>query len=211
MIVSVLAAALLAGCGTRRSDAAADDSAAAAQEDAAAVQADSVAATPAPQGAQAQTAGTASNAPITLADVERWQRGIAAELQAVREAGEKLHRAKTAEDTVNAMFAANEMGTRAAGAKAAGVDEERYQFIRTTLSSAVSQLTPVESEMNVKDMPPAMLEEMKKGRETAIARMSNDIPPDVMDTLRQHAVELRKRDMGLVAARLETAGLAQQQ
>ena len=56
LIVSMLAAALFAGCGTRRPDAAADDSAAAAQEDTAAVQADSVAADPAPQGAQAQPA-----------------------------------------------------------------------------------------------------------------------------------------------------------
>lgn len=207
MFVSVLAAALLVGCGTRRPDAAADDTAA-AQEDTTAAQADSIAAAPAPQGASAQTAGTASNAPIALADLERWQRGIAAELQAVQEAGAKLHDAKTAEDSVNAMFAANEMGTRAAGAKAAGVDEERYQFIRTTLSSAVAQMTPLESEMNVKDMPPAMLEEMKKGREAALARMSDEIPADVMDALRQHATELRKRDMDLVAARLKATGVA---
>jgi hypothetical protein len=61
-------------------------------------------------------------------------------VQAVRKAEESFSRARTSEDTLTGMMAANDMSTRAAGAEAAGVSEDRYQFIRTTFSSAVGYL-----------------------------------------------------------------------
>ena len=110
---------------------------------------------------------------------------------------------------MNAMMAANDMSTLDAGAAAAGVSSERYKFIRSNLSSAAANLSPIEMEMPVKDMSPAMIEEMKKGREAALQRMSTDVPPDVIEALRPRAAALRKQDMELAGARLKAVGAGQ--
>lgn len=200
-IVCLLATALVAGCGTHKPDAAAADTAAA--------QDDTASAAPAPAQENASAAGAAgerTSAPLAIADIERWQRGVAAELEAVHEAGAKLASAKTGEDTLNATFAATEMSTVKAGASAAGVSEDRYRFIRETLSSAVAHLSPLEAELNVSEMPASMVEELKKGREAALARMSGDVPAEVMEALRPHAAELRKRDLILAGERVKAVG-----
>lgn len=207
---ATLAAALsvLVACGGRKDAAPDADSATAAQEAADSTAAEAAAATSA-SPATAQQAGPSSSAPLAAADVDRWKRGMDAELVAVREAGQKLKSAKTPNDTASFMMQANDMGTRDAGAKAAGVDPERYQFIRTTLESAVAQLTPLEQEWpNLKEMPASMVEELKKGRETALARMSADVPPAVIEVLRPRAAELRKQSLTLAGERMKAAGMA---
>jgi hypothetical protein len=160
-------------------------------------------ATPAPS----QPTST-NSAPVTVEDIDRWVRGMAAELKAVQDAGAKLKAAKNANDTLSATMAANDMSTRDAGAAAAGLDPERYQFVRTTLSSAVGKLSPIEMEMNVKEMPPEMIAQMQQSREESLKQMSNDVPPAVIEALRPRAAELRKQDMTLTGERLKASGAA---
>ncbi|HEX6537300.1 MAG TPA: hypothetical protein VF041_22150 [Gemmatimonadaceae bacterium] len=197
-----------AGCGGQHDAPATDSTASAEQDTTSTTDQDTASTAAATPTASTPQPGASTSAPITVDDIDRWQLGMAAEMDAVKAAAAKLASAKTGEDTVNAMFDATDMGTREEGAKAAGVDEERYQFIRTTLSSAVSQLTPIEQELNVAQMPKSMVDEMKKNREAAVARMSADIPPDVMAALRPRAVMLRKQDLTLSAARLKEMGQA---
>ena len=203
---AVLAAALLAvACKPAERAESGDDSAAATDSATVAGQssASSAAATTATPGE------TSAGASMTVADIDRWQRGMEAELAAVRDAGKQLKAAKTANDTMSAMMAANETSTRAAGAKAAGVDENRYGVIVSTLSSVAVYMAPIEQEMNVKDMPPEMVAQMKQGREQSLERASAGIPKDVLDALRPRAAELRKQDLTLAGERLKAAGAAQ--
>ena len=204
---AVLAAALFAiACKpAERAGSGDDDSAAAADSAAVAGQASApnAAATTATPGA------TSAEASLTVGDIDRWQKGMEAELAAVRDAGKQLKAAKTANDTMSAMMAANETSTRAAGAKAAGVDEDRYNVIRSTLSSVAAYMAPIEMEMNVKDMPPEMVAQMKQGREQSLERASAGIPKDVLDALRPRAAELRKQDLTLTGERLKAAGMGQ--
>ena len=67
---------------------------------------------------------------------------MAGELEAVHAAAAKLKDAKTGDDTLTAMMGVQDMATSEAGAKAAGVDEERYKLIRSNLSAAASYLAP---------------------------------------------------------------------
>lgn len=153
------------------------------------------------------TSTNSSSAPLTPADVQRWERGIEGELKAVQAAGAKMKSARTGEDSLNAMMGVQEMTTVAAGAQAAGVDEERYKFIRSNLSAAVSYLTPPELEgMDTTKMPQSMRDEFRTSRETQLKRMENDVPADVVELLRPRATELRKKDMELTGARLKGAG-----
>jgi hypothetical protein len=195
----ILGAALAAGCGTKADDATDE----AAAEDT--VSQEEAAVDPSSTPPEGEPSGPSSSAPLSEADIDRWQRGMEAELKAVREAGAKLRSAKSGTDTVSAMFGANEMSTRDAGAKAAGVDGERYQFIRSTLSAAVGYMVPMEMDMS--QMPASMVEEMKKGREASLARMGTELPPDVMEALRARAAALRKQDLALTGERLKASGI----
>jgi hypothetical protein len=168
--------------------------------------------------AEAQTSDTAgspeaaapannTSAPLTTADVERWERGMQGELKAVQAAGAKMKSARTGEDSLNAMMGVQEMTTASVGAEAAGVDEERYKFIRSNLSAVVSYLTPPELEgMDTTKMPQSLRDEYRTGREAQLKRMAKDVPADVVDALRPRAAELRKKDMELAGARLKGAG-----
>ena len=161
--------------------------------------------------AVAQQAGTGAAAPLTVGDIDKWQRGMEAELKAVQEAGVKLKNAKTSQDTLEAMMGANEMNTLEAGAKAAGLDVERYKFVRTNLSAATGALSPIEMEMNTKEMPASMIDEMNKGRAATLERMAVDVPAPVVEALRARAASLRKQDMTLVGERLKASGIGVQQ
>lgn len=161
--------------------------------------------------AAAQTAddGRASpEASLTVADIDRWQRGMEAELVAVREAGTQFKAAKSANDSMSAMMAANETSTRAAGARGAGLDESRYGTLRSSMSSVVRYMVPLDVEMDIKDMPADIRTMMEKDREQTLARAASAFPPEVIEALRPRAAELRRQEMALVAERLRAAGMA---
>ncbi len=152
-------------------------------------------------------AATASDAPVTVEDIDRWQRGMAAELEAVRAAEERLARATTGTDSVDAIFDANDTATREEGARGAGVDEARYGRIGSTFSGIVRYMVPLSAEMDVSAMPAEMQEQMQAGREQSLARASEGVPPEVLEALRERAAELRRQEMELVGARMRAAGI----
>jgi hypothetical protein len=162
------------------------------------------------QPAAPAAASPANNTPASLTpdDIDRWQKGMDAELEAVRKAGADLKAAKTSNDTLTAMMAANEMSTRDAGAKAAGVDPDRYQLIRTTLSSLAGEMSPIEQEMNVKDLPASAVEGLKKSREASLAQATANLSPDLVKALEPRAAALRKQSLTLTAERLKASGMA---
>jgi len=196
----LLAVGLLFACG--RKDAQPDVSADTASGEESAAQDTSSSAAPA-----AQPTGNPTSAPLTPADIERWTKGMDGELQAVREAGAKLKSARSSEDTLNAMMGVQEMATVEAGAKAAGIDPERYKFIRSNLSAVVGYLTPSLGGIDTTSLPQAQRDELRKGNEAQIQRMQQEVPADVVAALKPRAAELRKKDMELVAARLKGAGM----
>jgi hypothetical protein len=191
-----LAAVAVTACGAKSASQSGTDSVATQH-------ADSSAAAPAAAASAAPTPAADANVALSVADIDRWQHGMDAELKAVQDAEAQLKNAKTSNDTLNAMFAANETSTRPAGAKGAGVDEQRYQHIKTTLSSIVGSMASIEKEMDVSKMPAQMVAALKQGREQSLARATEGVPADVVNALRPRADELRKQDLALTAARLK--------
>ena len=201
VLAALVTAACLTGCGRADAHGAAD--ARAASDSAAAVAPDAAAS---PAAATAAPATGSADAPLTVADVDRWARGMTAELEAVQAAGARLRAAGSGADTAGAMLAATEMSTEAGGARAAGVDLERYRRLRRELSGVAELMAPLDQEMNVGALPPAMVAEMRKGRETALARVSRALPPEVVEAVRPRAAALRAQEVALVGARLQAAG-----
>jgi len=200
-----LVATSASACAGNKSDDAAD-------ADSTAVATAATAATAgAPSNAPATTPAASSqptNAPLEAADIDRWQRGMQGELEAVHKAGEAMRNAKNMNDSTSALFAANESSTLAAGAAAAGVSEARYQTIRTTLGPLAAELAPIEAEMDVSKMPAAMVDQLKKSREASAAQSAANLPPALVDALKPRAAELRKQSLVLVAERMKAAGMA---
>ena len=201
LLSSIAAGLLLAGLYACGHDAKSDaDAAAAASEDA----------TPA-QDASIDTAPSAAPAdpgqkPVTVADIERWSQGMAAELQAVNAAAAKLKQAKTAEDTSNAMAGMLDTETLAAGAQAAGVDGERYNLIRSTFSTAAGYLAPSVGGLDTTKLSPEQRADMRRDDAAQLDQMKDVLPPDVVSALTPRAAELRTKDLELTAARLKAAG-----
>jgi hypothetical protein len=131
-----------------------------------------------------------------------------AELRAIQDAGNQLRNARTATDSMNAIFAANETSTRSIGAKAAGVSEQQYRLISSTLSSLAADMAPLEQEMDVSSMPAATIATMRQARDKALATASRGVPPEVLAALPPRAGALRKQAPDLAAARLKAAGRA---
>jgi hypothetical protein len=201
LVAAILATSFALSCGKRAHDTSGADVTSGAN-DAAESSTDTAAASPAPAAPV-----NSSSAPLTLADVRRWERGMEGELKAVQAAGAKMKSARTGEDSLNAMMGVQEMTTASAGAQAAGVDEERYKFIRSNLSAVVSYLTPPELEgMDTAKMPQSMRDEFRTGREAQLKRMETEVPAEVVEALKPRATELRKKDMELAGARLKGAG-----
>ena len=198
----LLAVGLLFGCGRKDAQPAVSADTASSEESAAQDTSSSDAPTQQPTGT-----GNSTSAPLTPADIERWTKGMDGELQAVREAGAKLKSARSSEDTLNAMMGVQEMATVDPGAKAAGVDPERYKFIRSNLSAVVGYLTPSLGGIDTTSLLQAQRDELRKGNEAQIQRMQQEVPADVVDAVKPRAAELRKKDMELVGARLKGAGM----
>lgn len=161
----------------------------------------------APLPAAAPAARVSPEASMTVEDIDRWQRGMQAELEAVRQAGLQLRSARTGTDSMSAIAAANETSTRAAGAKGAGIDEERYEVIGTAMSSIVRYMAPLETEMKVSEMPAEVVTMLRRTRDSSLTRALASFPPVVVDALRPRAAELRKLEMTLVGERLKAAGM----
>jgi hypothetical protein len=152
-------------------------------------------------------ADAAGPKPLTVADIDRWDKGMAAELEAVHAADAKRKAAKTADDTVAAMMALQDMATLEAGAKAAGVDGDRYNLIRSTFSEAASYLAPSVGGIDTTGLSPAQRAEIRSGNAAQLEQMKDRVPADVLSALAPRAAELRKKDLELVAARIKGAGM----
>lgn len=149
-----------------------------------------------------------SSAPLTPEDIGRWEKGMQGELEAVQAAAAKLKAARTGEDSLNAVMGVQETNTIEIGAKAAGVDLNRYKLIRSSLSKAVKQFTPPEMEgMDTTKMPEDMRAEFRIMRENQLRQLSAMVPQDVQQALQPRALELRKKDLALAQARLRGAGM----
>jgi hypothetical protein len=160
-----------------------------------------------PPADAAPQASSGAPAPVKAEEIDRWQKGMAAELEAVRAAGARMKQAKTNEDTLSAMMAVQEMATQDAGAKAAGTDLERYKFIHSELSAAASYLTPHLGGIDTTMLSQAQRDELRQSNEAQLKQMEDRVPPDVVEALKPRAEQLRKQNLELVAERLKSAGM----
>jgi hypothetical protein len=193
--IILVTAILIVGCADKNGEKTIDNSATSAEES-----------PPAASDVQA-AAGNPVSAPLTIEDIGRWEKGMVGELKAVEEAGAKLKTARTGEDTMSAMMGVQEMNTTTAGAQAAGLEQERYKFVRSNLSGVVQYLTPAQGGVDTTMLSSAQRDEMRRMNEARIQQMQEAVPPGVVEALRPRAVELRKKDMELVGARLKGAGM----
>jgi hypothetical protein len=162
--------------------------------------------------AAAATAGP-SDAPLTPSDIDVFERGLRAELEAVNKAIADKTAAKTGNDTLSAMMAATEQQTSETGARAAGVALDRYRTIVDAISSALAarQGQAMMANMPKADTTNLTAEQKARVRESA-DQMKNafgnpfkDLPSDVATALEPRAAALDSLRMLVVGTRLKAA------
>jgi hypothetical protein len=201
VLSSVVFTATLLGCGEKEADTASTDSALAGESAAMVEEAETTstasASTPSNQPSDA------SSRPATVEDIDRWQKGMAGEREALEAVAAKMKQAKTTTDKLTILEEAHELSTAAAGAQAAGLDEGRYNFIRAKLSGVVAYLAP----LDIPGMDAAETPQMSAEREDYLKKTAWAVPPEVVEALKPRAADLRKQDMELVAARAKASGM----
>ncbi len=158
--------------------------------------------------AQPDTApASPAESPVTVADIDAWRKGMAAEIEAVREAAAGMKAARSGDDSLAALMGVQETSTEKAGATAAGLELERYKFVRGELSAAVSYLTPHLGGIDTTLLSAEQRAELRQSNEEQLKQMQERVPPEVVEALRPRAEELRKQNLELVGARLKGAGM----
>ena len=99
------------------------------------------------------------------------------------------------------------MATIPAGARAAGMDEQRYKTVRSNLSAAVAYLTPHLGGIDTTLLSPEQRDEMRRMNAAQLDQLKGAVPAEVVEALKPKAEALRKRELELAGARLKGAGI----
>jgi hypothetical protein len=194
--------ALAAVAGSLLACSKADDAAA----DSAAAETAAAQATPAPPA----TAATApADAPLAVSDIDVYERGLRAELQAVQDAYEAKKKAKTAADTMQAIGVS--MRLDSAGAAGAGVDSDRYRRIKSKMQELVGVISPA-LPFDTTKMTKAERDQMRpqitqtlQMMEAGRARVTEGVPADVLEALKPRAKALSELNLRVAGELMRVA------
>ena len=221
LTVTALAIAFTTSVGCKGGgDADADTAAEAGAGDTTSASADA-SGSPGASGSSASATNTPSDGPITVADVDAYERGLAAELAEVRKSADQMRSAKNTEDSTKAMFGSLDMQTQPVGAKAAGIPLDRYKHVSILLGNAISarKMNPALAKMgedtsSLAQLPAEAREQARKNMAEMRAQNSDsviyrDIPPELREQFKQRvATRLDTLWSELFALRARVAGLA---
>ena len=206
----MFAALVGAGCSRGDGDSARGDDT--AQADTAATAEAAGAAAP----TSAVAAGNPADAPMTAEDVDRYERGVRAEIEAAQKAVEDRKRAKSSADSLSAQFAALEQNTIEAGARAAGVSVDRYRTLNNTMNQVLGarQMGAVmqkqTKDMDTTNLTPEQRARVREGMAQANAAWGDpykDLAPDVATVVKQRADQLDSLRQQLLKVRFQAAGI----
>jgi len=166
-----------------------------------------------PGAAAVPSTAEPADAPLSPSDVDAFERGLRAELEAVNKAIADKAAAKSGTDTLSAIMAATEQQTVEAGARAAGLSVDRYRTIVNAISGALAarQGQAMMANMPQPDTSSLTAEQKAQVRKNA-EEMKNafgnpfkDLPPDVASALEPRAPALDSLRMLVVGTRLKAA------
>jgi hypothetical protein len=185
-------------------------------EDAADLAAETAAAavdTASPGAVVAPATAEPADAPLSPADIDAFERGLRAELEAVNKAIADKAAAKTGTDTLSAIMGATEQQTVEDGARAAGLSVDRYRTIVNAISSALAARQGQAMMANMPqpdttDLTAEQKEQLRKNAEemkNAFGNAFKDLPADVASALEPRAAALDSLRMLVVGTRLKAA------
>lgn len=203
LVLSLLVPALV-GCGGSKP---------AAESDAAAeASAEAPAAQPAP-AAPSESRSTQ----LTVADLDAYEKGVQAQIDAVRKSSERLKTAKTADDTLSAIGDALPANTEQIGAQAAGMDVERWKVISGQIdavlqahagSAMMAQMASPQA-MDTASLPPDQRARVRENLKQAQDQMAQQtaqaygsLPPDLVAAFKARAPHLDSLRLRLAGAQM---------
>ncbi|MDF2771245.1 MAG: hypothetical protein K0S86_738 [Geminicoccaceae bacterium] len=169
--------------------------------------------TASPGAAAVPSTAEPADAPLSPSDIDAFERGLRAELEAVNKAIADKAAAKSGTDTLSAIMGATEQQTVEAGARAAGLTVDRYRTIVNAISGALAarQGQAMMANMPQPDTSTLTAEQKAQVRKNA-EEMKNafgnpfkELPADVASALEPRAAALDSLRMLVVGTRLKAA------
>lgn len=175
---------------------------------------------PAAASTTAEPTGASAGDPqptrLSAADLDAYEKGVQAQLDAVQQASEKLKTAKTANDTLSAIGDALPANTQQVAARAAGMELERWKVmagqVETVLqaragSAMVSQMAEQMGDTaslsaEARAQLRTNLEQAKGQAAQQEAQAYASLPPDLVETFKARAPHLDSLRLRLAAAQM---------
>ncbi|MBX6365058.1 MAG: hypothetical protein IRZ00_14410 [Gemmatimonadetes bacterium] len=154
---------------------------------------------------------------LTAADLDAYERGVQAELDALRRAAERLKAATTADDTLNAIGDALPANLQKIGAQGAGMALERWTSVSRQIEaalqaragSAMMARMAVPQGVDTASLPPEArarvrenLEQMQAQAGQQEAQAYASLPPDLVETFKARAPHLDSLRLRLAGAQM---------
>ncbi|HEY0972485.1 MAG TPA: hypothetical protein VGE02_16060 [Gemmatimonadales bacterium] len=164
--------------------------------------------TAAPAAEGSVPAGADTGSALGEADLEAYERALAAEVEVIRDAVAKQAAARTQRDTIDALFAATEMQSVPAAAERAGIDADRYRRLDNVfgrvlgaramnpgMSAMVAGMQNADTSF-LASLPAAEADSMRARMKANMAEMQSafsdsaayaPLPPSLRETFRERA------------------------
>jgi hypothetical protein len=196
--------ATLAACGGKEDQAPADQ----ATDATAAAPADDVGRNDAP------AAPAASESPLAVTDLDAYARGMQQEARLLQAASDKVAQARQAGDKdaeATAMTDMAMMDTEVEGAKASGLDQARYLFVKNAVDTALGKaemqaaLQGMGAQASADQLPPEQRQQVEDGRAEMQAGVGDPwagLAPDVAAAMQARKDELARLRAQAIALRL---------
>jgi hypothetical protein len=162
-------------------------------------------------------APAADESPLAAADLDAYARGMQQELALLKAASDKVAQARAKGDKgaeTSAMMEMATMDTEVEGAKASGLGQARYLFVKNTVDATLGKaemqaaLATAAAEAGTEDLPPEQRQQVEDGRaemQAGVGDPYQGMAADVATAFKARQAELARLRAETIAVRFNAA------
>lgn len=176
------------------------------------------AAAPAADAATPQAEPAVDVGPLRVAELDAYARGMQHELGLLQAASDKVKQARAAGDEeaeASSIMKMAMLDTEVEGAKAAGLDQARYLFVKRAVDTALGKaemqaaMKSMGAQAGVEDLPPEQRQQVEAGRaemEASLGDPWQGMPADVAAAMQARQAELAQLRAQAIGLRMNAGG-----
>lgn len=178
---------------------------------------EATAAAPAADAAAPQAGPAIDDSPLRAAELDAYARGMQKEVSLLQAASDKVKQARASGDEdaeATSMMELATIETEVEGAKAAGLDQARYLFVKNAVDSALGKaemqatMKAMGAQAGVEELPPEQRQQVEAGRaemEAGLGDPWQGMAPEVATAMQSRQAELAQLRAQAIAVRFNAA------